>query len=82
MAYTITEVYSGMSAAPTLADRPHCPPGFTTGVETCTVCGDTPITATMTYPAGGSPYVPGMAVATATGGAGSPGAPGKFLHAI
>lgn len=74
MAYTITEVYSGMSAVPTLADRPHCPPGFTTAVETCTVCGEQPITATMTYPVGGSPYVPEMAVATQTG------SPGKLFR--
>lgn len=34
--------------------------GFTTAVETCTSCGVEPITATLTFPNGGRPYVPEM----------------------
>src|SRR3569833_86193 len=65
--YTVTEVYRGMSSYPSMANPTSVPYGFTTALETCTVCGETPITATMTYPSGGVPYVSGMAIPTDTG---------------
>lgn len=49
-----------MSALPTFAEPTECPYGFTTSEATCTVCGDKPITQTMTYPAGGVPYDTGL----------------------
>jgi len=67
--YTVTEVYRGMSSLPAFAGPPTAVPyGFTTGVETCTVCGEKPVVATMTYPSGGRPYASGMAVPTAPTG--------------
>ncbi|KAF2999974.1 hypothetical protein E8E14_006213 [Neopestalotiopsis sp. 37M] len=58
--YTITETYHGMSTLPTFAEPTECPYGFTTEEHTCTVCGDAPITKTMTYPSGGCPYDTGL----------------------
>ncbi|KAM0249069.1 hypothetical protein ACHAP5_003009 [Fusarium lateritium] len=54
--YQVKEVYRGMSAMPADATPTVVPYGFTTGVETCNNCGDEPVTATMTYPRGASPY--------------------------
>lgn len=54
--YSVKEVYRGMSAMPADATPTAVPYGFTSGVETCNNCGDEPVTATMTYPRGGSPY--------------------------
>ena len=72
-AYTVTEVYRGMSSFPAFAGPPTTVPfGFTTGVETCTACGERPIVATMTFPSVGRPYAGGMVVPTAP--AGKPGA--------
>lgn len=56
--YTVTEIRSGMKEAPRVTGRPDVPEGFTTAVETCTVCGDEPLTKTITYPVDGAPYVP------------------------
>ncbi|KAI1494890.1 hypothetical protein F5X96DRAFT_614860 [Biscogniauxia mediterranea] len=55
--YTITKTYVGMSSLPTFATTTEIPFGFVKGVETCTHCGPTPITATMIYPATGRPYM-------------------------
>lgn len=54
--YQVKEVYRGMSAMPADATPTDVPYGFTAGVETCNNCGDEPVTATMTYPRGASPY--------------------------
>lgn len=59
-AYTIKEVYSGMTTAPDAKATGGVPQGFTTGVQVCTACGDEPVTQTMTYPQGGKPYASGM----------------------
>ncbi|KAG9251494.1 uncharacterized protein F5Z01DRAFT_639104 [Emericellopsis atlantica] len=56
--YTVTEVRSGMAKPPVITSRPSVPEGFTVAEETCTVCGDEPITRTMTCPVDGAPYVP------------------------
>ncbi|KAI0602075.1 hypothetical protein F4775DRAFT_588891 [Biscogniauxia sp. FL1348] len=55
--YTITETFVGMSSLPTFAATTDIPFGFTKGVETCTKCGPTPITATMIYPATARPFI-------------------------
>ncbi|KAF9776622.1 hypothetical protein IL306_005168 [Fusarium sp. DS 682] len=65
--YQVKEVYRGMSAMPAMpadATPTAVPYGFTTGVETCSVCGDEPVTATMTYPRGDSPYQESVPTAT------------------
>ncbi|KAL6913491.1 hypothetical protein FSST1_011251 [Fusarium sambucinum] len=64
--YSVKEVYRGMSAMPADATPTAIPYGFTSGVETCNNCGDEPITATMTYPRGGSPYQESVPTATPT----------------
>jgi hypothetical protein len=56
--YAVTEVRTGMKEPPSVTARPDVPEGFTAAVETCTVCGDEPLTRTMTYPAGGAPFPP------------------------
>ena len=61
-AYTVTEVYKGMSSLPSFAEPTEVPYGFTACLETCTVCGPTPITATMTYPTAGAPFATDMPV--------------------
>ncbi|CRK17362.1 hypothetical protein BN1708_012022 [Verticillium longisporum] len=63
--YVVEHVYSGMSAIPTMTDPTFILAGFTTAVETCTSCGVEPITATLTFPNGGRPYVPEMTHAAA-----------------
>ncbi|EEY20257.1 conserved hypothetical protein [Verticillium alfalfae VaMs.102] len=63
--YVVEHVYSGMSAIPTMTDPTFILAGFTTAVETCTSCGPEPITATLTFPNGGSPYAPEMTQAAA-----------------
>ncbi|CEI69089.1 hypothetical protein FVEN_g4144 [Fusarium venenatum] len=62
--YSVKEVYRGMSAMPADVTPTAVPYGFTSGVETCNNCGDEPITATMTYPRGGSPYQESVPTAT------------------
>lgn len=62
--YEIKEVYRGMSAMPADATPTAMPYGFTSAVETCNICGDEPIVATMTYPRGGNPYREHVPVAT------------------
>ncbi|KAL4723165.1 hypothetical protein ACLX1H_009655 [Fusarium chlamydosporum] len=62
--YSVKEIYRGMSAMPADATPTAVPYGFTTGVETCSICGDEPVTATMTYPRGGSPYREDIPTAT------------------
>ncbi|KAM0348048.1 hypothetical protein ACHAPU_004551 [Fusarium lateritium] len=54
--YQVKEIYRGMSAMPADAAPTDVPYGFTSGVEICDDCGDEPVTATMTYPRGASPY--------------------------
>ncbi|KUI71806.1 hypothetical protein VM1G_06966 [Cytospora mali] len=58
--YVVTETYSGMSGKPTLPSGTGVPFGFTAEVKTCTECGPKPVTATVTYPATGCPYILGM----------------------
>ncbi|KAI0002328.1 hypothetical protein F4779DRAFT_622337 [Xylariaceae sp. FL0662B] len=75
--YTVTETYVGMSSLPSFATPTAVPYGFTTTVETCSACGKGgPVTATVTFPVGGSPYVDqnggganGVVPAMATGSA-------------
>lgn len=62
--YVVTKTYSGMSGAPTMPSATRLPFGFTAGVEICTECGKTPITATLTYPDSGCPYILGMSEPT------------------
>jgi hypothetical protein len=62
--YSVKEIYRGMSTMPADATPTAIPYGFTSGVETCNNCGDEPITATMTYPRGGSPYQESVPTAT------------------
>ncbi|CVL03947.1 uncharacterized protein FPRN_11995 [Fusarium proliferatum] len=58
--YVITETYKGMEAQPTMESQ-SIPFGFTCNVQTCTVCGPEPITATITYSVNGNPYINGGA---------------------
>ncbi|KAI1015458.1 hypothetical protein LB504_010920 [Fusarium proliferatum] len=58
--YVITETYKGMEAQPTIESQ-SIPFGFTCNVQTCTTCGPEPITATITYPVNGHPYINGGA---------------------
>ncbi|KAF4450846.1 hypothetical protein F53441_6069 [Fusarium austroafricanum] len=62
--YQVKEIYRGMSAMPADATSTAVPYGFTSGVETCSICGDEPVTGTMTYPRGGSPYQESVPTAT------------------
>ncbi|KAI3324390.1 hypothetical protein HD806DRAFT_522179 [Xylariaceae sp. AK1471] len=57
--YAVTETYVGLSSLPRFDQTTDVPFGFTTRLETCEVgmCGPEAITATMTYPAGGGPFV-------------------------
>ncbi|KAI6778707.1 uncharacterized protein J7T54_007648 [Emericellopsis cladophorae] len=48
----------GHEGGPRVTDRPGVPEGFTTAVETCTACGDEPLTRTRIYLVDGAPYVP------------------------
>ncbi|KAH9232314.1 hypothetical protein K456DRAFT_1806964, partial [Colletotrichum gloeosporioides 23] len=57
--YAVTETYSGVEAKPTVASL-SVPLGFTTEVQTCTTCGDKPVTATITYPVPDAAYITGM----------------------
>lgn len=68
--YVVTESTSGV-ATPTWGSGPdYVPQGYTAGVHTCTVCGSSPLVATLTYPATATslPYVstivPAPALAT------------------
>lgn len=65
--YTITETYVGMSSLPSFATPTAVPFGFKVAIETCNSCGTRPLTVTMTFPSGGSPFAP-----VATGNKGSP----------
>ncbi|RGP68604.1 hypothetical protein FLONG3_8053 [Fusarium longipes] len=62
--YSVKEIYLGMSTMPADATPTAIPYGFTSSVETCNNCGDEPITATMTFPRGGSPYQESVPTAT------------------
>ncbi|KAI0505207.1 hypothetical protein F5B22DRAFT_661758 [Xylaria bambusicola] len=57
--YAITETYIGLSSLPSFDEPTQMPYGFTSSVHTCNagVCGPEAITATMTYPSGGGPFV-------------------------
>ncbi|KAI0430744.1 hypothetical protein F5Y09DRAFT_220641 [Xylaria sp. FL1042] len=57
--YAITETYVGLSSLPRFEQPTQMPYGFTAQVHTCDAgtCGPNAITATMTYPAGGGPFV-------------------------
>ncbi|KAI1423144.1 hypothetical protein F5Y12DRAFT_786243 [Xylaria sp. FL1777] len=57
--YAITETYVGLSSIPSFEQPTQMPYGFTAQVHTCDAgtCGPKAITATMTYPAGGGPFV-------------------------
>ncbi|KAI9149400.1 hypothetical protein HJFPF1_11452 [Paramyrothecium foliicola] len=54
-AYTIKEIYRGMSRAPIYPKQTGIPLGFTVAPAVCSTCGFLPITKTMTYPIGGRP---------------------------
>ncbi|MCJ1303733.1 hypothetical protein MMC08_006543 [Hypocenomyce scalaris] len=53
--YTVTATYS---ATPTPPNPTFVPPGFTATVTVCTVCGETPLTATLTVPCSARVNVP------------------------
>ncbi|ETS87040.1 hypothetical protein PFICI_00868 [Pestalotiopsis fici W106-1] len=55
--YTITETYAGASSLPTFAEPTTTPYGFTTSHAVCDVCGEQPITTTITCPSGGATYI-------------------------
>ncbi|KAI1278231.1 hypothetical protein F5Y07DRAFT_397788 [Xylaria sp. FL0933] len=57
--YAITETYVGISSLPRFEQPTQMPYGFTAQVHTCDAgtCGPKAITATMTYPAGGGPFI-------------------------
>ncbi|KAE9568562.1 hypothetical protein CGCF415_v008772 [Colletotrichum fructicola] len=57
--YAVTETYSGVEAKPTVASL-SVPLGFTAEVQTCTTCGDKPVTATITYPVPDAAYITGI----------------------
>ncbi|KAF4840152.1 hypothetical protein CGCSCA4_v010635 [Colletotrichum siamense] len=57
--YAVTETYSGVEAKPTVASL-SVPLGFTAEVQTCTTCGDRPVTATITYPVPDAAYITGI----------------------
>ncbi|KAH0424655.1 hypothetical protein CcaCcLH18_11447 [Colletotrichum camelliae] len=57
--YAVTETYSGVEAKPTVASLP-VPLGFTAEVQTCTTCGNKPVTATITYPVPDAAYITGI----------------------
>lgn len=57
LAYTVTETYVGMPTLRSFAAPTAVPYAFTVALQTCTVCGAEPITATMTFPSGVFPYV-------------------------
>ncbi|KAK2739335.1 hypothetical protein CKAH01_07285 [Colletotrichum kahawae] len=57
--YAVTETYSGIEAKPTVASLP-VPLGFTAEVQTCTTCGNKPVTATITYPVPDAAYITGI----------------------
>ncbi|KAK7957057.1 uncharacterized protein PG986_006279 [Apiospora aurea] len=65
--YTITETYVGMSSLPVFATPTAVPYGFTVEMATCTKCGAQPLTVAITFPSGGSPFVP-AATTMANGG--------------
>jgi hypothetical protein len=67
--YVVTETYLGLSSLPSFDQPTDIPFGFTTRLETCEIgmCGLEAITATMTFPAGGGPFVGTL---FPTGGAG------------
>lgn len=58
-AYEVTEIYRGMAAKPTPPPN-DIPYGFTREVQTCTSCGQEPITATITCPVTTCPYINGI----------------------
>ena len=58
--YEVQEYYTGLSAAPSVTKRPSVPYGFTSEVQTCTVCGPKPVTASVTYAATNYPFATGL----------------------
>jgi hypothetical protein len=48
--YVVKEIYRGMSAFPVVDATRQPPLGFAATVTTCSSCGNTPITATLTLP--------------------------------
>ncbi|KAK8079532.1 hypothetical protein PG997_007350 [Apiospora hydei] len=56
-----------MSSLPVFATPTAVPYGFTVQVATCTKCGAQPLTVAITFPSGGSPFVP-AATTMANGG--------------
>ncbi|KAG8159152.1 hypothetical protein KVR01_010813 [Diaporthe batatas] len=58
--YVVKELYTGMSAPPSVTQRPKVPMGFAQGVHTCHSCGPKPITTQLIYPAKGCPFVQGQ----------------------
>ncbi|KAI1338931.1 hypothetical protein F5Y15DRAFT_416692 [Xylariaceae sp. FL0016] len=68
--YTISETYVGMPALPFYGDPTAIPFGFITSLMTCAVpsCGPQPITATMTFPRGGLPFLTASATGTMMSG--------------
>ncbi|KAI0026002.1 hypothetical protein F4780DRAFT_785125 [Xylariomycetidae sp. FL0641] len=69
-AYTVTETYAGLSALPQFPEPTPVPFGFTTAVETCEAgrCGTQALTATLTYPRGGGPFVTAAPGGNTSGG--------------
>ncbi|KAJ0164783.1 hypothetical protein CTA2_190 [Colletotrichum tanaceti] len=76
--YEVTETYKGVAAKPTIPSA-DVPLGFTKDVQTCTTCGPTPITATITRPVTEPQGTPVNGPDAGSGGApggGPGGAPG------
>lgn len=63
--YTVTETYVGMSSLLYFPTPTPIPYGFTKAVETCTDCGEQPISGTVVTPNTGRPWKPDLAEATA-----------------
>ncbi|WQF85891.1 hypothetical protein CDEST_10905 [Colletotrichum destructivum] len=81
--YEVTETYKGVAAKPTIPSA-DVPLGFTKEVQTCTTCGPTPITATITRPITepqGTP-VSGPDGRPLSAPAAGPGAPGDAPGAV
>ncbi|KAK6223062.1 hypothetical protein QIS74_03907 [Colletotrichum tabaci] len=81
--YEVTETYKGVPAKPTIPSA-DVPLGFTKEVQTCTTCGPTPITATITRPITepqGTP-VSGPDGRPLSAPAAGPGAPGGAPGAV
>ncbi|GKT45916.1 uncharacterized protein ColSpa_06097 [Colletotrichum spaethianum] len=71
--YAVTETYSGVAVKPTIPSM-DVPLGFTSGIEVCTTCGPTPVTATITRPITGVSWGTAMPKSS-PGGTGTQGVP-------